>query len=80
MSTLEAIIHEARYIAAELPNITALQDALKKAKEWAAQAEDLLDPHHPFSYLDTLEELVNRGRPIPVRLDLLPQVFYPSSF
>ena len=27
-----------------------------------------------YPYLDVLEELVTRGRPLPVRLDLLPQM------
>ncbi|XP_014675758.1 PREDICTED: lysine-specific demethylase 5C-like [Priapulus caudatus] len=39
MATLEAIIHESRGISVYLPNISALRDALKKAKDWTAKVE-----------------------------------------
>lgn len=39
MATLEAIIHESRGIPLYLPNITALCEALKKAKDWTAKVE-----------------------------------------
>lgn len=123
MATLEAIINEAKGIPAFLPNVSALKDALKKAKDWTYKVETVqvcLQAHHAqvffifhqnstlsyifcsyrseqlvvsllsavhrciwcfdlqnsdsYPYLDALESLVNKGRPIPVRLDQLPQV------
>ncbi|XP_013414674.1 lysine-specific demethylase 5A-like isoform X2 [Lingula anatina] len=73
IQTLEAIINEAKGIPAYLPNVSALKEALRKAKEWTARVEAVQNGEH-YPYLDILESLVNRGRPVPVRLDLLPQV------
>lgn len=39
MATLEAIINEAKGIPAFLPNVSALKDALKKAKDWTQKVE-----------------------------------------
>ena len=39
LTTLEAIIHEARGIPAYLPNVSALKEALRKAKEWTSRVE-----------------------------------------
>ena len=41
MNTLEAIISESKNIPAYLPNISALMEALRKAKEWTARVETL---------------------------------------
>ncbi|XP_021344161.1 lysine-specific demethylase 5A-like, partial [Mizuhopecten yessoensis] len=73
MATLEAIINEAKGIPAYLPNVTALKDALRKAKDWTVRVENVQNSDS-YPYLDILETLVNKGRPIPVRLDQLPQV------
>ena len=73
MTTLEAIINEAKGIPAFLPNVAALKEAVRKAKEWTAKVDSLQNAEH-YPYLDILEALVNKGRPIPVRLDQLPQV------
>ena len=73
MATLEAIISESRGIPAHLPNITALKDAVKKAKDWVVRVEAIQAAEH-YPYLDVLEAFVTRGRPIPVRLDQLPQL------
>ena len=73
MTTLEAIINEAKGIPAFLPNVSALKEAVRKAKEWASKVEGVQNAEH-YPYLDVLEAIVNKGRPIPVRLDQLPQV------
>ncbi|XP_064633580.1 lysine-specific demethylase 5A-like isoform X2 [Lineus longissimus] len=73
LATLEAIINESKGIPAYLPNVEALKDALKKAKEWTSKV-DSVQNGELYPYLDVLENLVNKGRPIPVRLDQLPQV------
>ena len=79
ISTIEAIISEAKGIPAQLPNVIALKEALKKAKDWISSVEAIQMAEH-YPYLDILEELVNKGRPIPVRLELLPQVGIVTSY
>ncbi|XP_067685038.1 lysine-specific demethylase 5A-like isoform X3 [Haliotis asinina] len=73
MTTLEAIICEAKAIPAYLPNVCALKEAVRKAKEWTVKVEAIQNGDS-YPYLDILENFVNKGRPIPVRLDSLPQV------
>lgn len=64
---------EARNIPAYLPNILALREALHKAKEWTSKV-DAIQSGNSFAYLEQLENLLARGRSIPVRLDRLAQV------
>ncbi|XP_059161364.1 lysine-specific demethylase 5A-like isoform X2 [Physella acuta] len=73
LTTLEAIIAEARNIPAHLPNIASLREAVKKAKEWIQKVEAIQSVEQ-YAYLEVLEGLVAKGRPIPVRLDQLPQL------
>ncbi|RUS89616.1 hypothetical protein EGW08_002634 [Elysia chlorotica] len=70
LTTLEAIIAEARNIPAFLPNIASLREAVKKAKEWVQKVEGIQSVEQ-YAYLEVLEGLVSKGRPIPVRLDQL---------
>lgn len=51
----------------------ALKEALIQAKQWNSDVDTLNAADH-YPYLDALEELVNKGRPIPVRLEFLSQV------
>ncbi|XP_012946958.1 lysine-specific demethylase 5A isoform X2 [Aplysia californica] len=73
LTTLEAIIAEARNIPAFLPNIASLREAVKKAKEWIQKVESIQSVEQ-YAYLEVLEGLVAKGRPVPVRLDQLPQL------
>ncbi|XP_051885894.1 lysine-specific demethylase 5A isoform X2 [Pristis pectinata] len=73
MATLDGIINEAKNIPAYLPNVLVLKEALQKAKDWMAKVE-VIQKGSCNAYLDQLESLLARGRPIPVRLDPLPQV------
>merc|ERR1712079_711254 len=50
-----------------------LQDSCRRAREWWARAEALQKPEN-YPYLDTLEALVGKGRPLPIRLDPLNQL------
>lgn len=75
MSTIEVIVNEARAIPAELPNVKKLKEALRKAQDWLSTVENMHKGEH-YPYLDVLEELVNRGKPLPMRLEPLPQVSY----
>ncbi|KAK6176380.1 hypothetical protein SNE40_014678 [Patella caerulea] len=73
MATLEGIINESKVIPAYLPNVSALKEAVRKAREWSNKVDSIQNgDSHP--YVDVLESLVNKGRPIPVRLDVLPQI------
>ncbi|XP_065066766.1 lysine-specific demethylase 5A-like isoform X2 [Rhopilema esculentum] len=73
VSTIVAIVREATKFKVILPNINTLKEALENVRDWAQKVERIQnDVNYP--YLDVLEELVARGRPLPVRLDLLPQM------
>ena len=41
ITTLEAIVNEARHIPAYLPNVTALEDAMHKAHEWTSKVDSI---------------------------------------
>ncbi|XP_078529835.1 lysine-specific demethylase 5A isoform X2 [Lissotriton helveticus] len=73
LSALEAMVNECKNIPAFLPNVIALKEALNGAKDWTAKVEAIQNGTH-YAYLDQLESLLAKGRLIPVRLDLLPQV------
>lgn len=73
LTALEQIVEEAKPMAGFLPSVIALQDAARKAREWTSKVDALQAGEH-YPYLEVLESLVSRGRPIPVRLDILPQL------
>ncbi|KAK7826285.1 hypothetical protein U0070_021299 [Myodes glareolus] len=73
MANLENIVNEAKNIPAFLPNVLSLKEALQKAREWTAKVEAIQSGSN-YAYLEQLESLSAKGRPIPVRLDALPQV------
>ncbi|XP_069084234.1 lysine-specific demethylase 5A isoform X4 [Pleurodeles waltl] len=73
LSALEAMVNECKHIPAFLPNVIALKEALNGAKDWTSKVEAIQNGTH-YAYLDQLESLLAKGRLIPVRLDLLPQV------
>ncbi|XP_005637389.2 lysine-specific demethylase 5A isoform X1 [Canis lupus baileyi] len=73
VASLESIVNEAKNIPAFLPNILSLKEALQKAREWTAKVEAIQSGSN-YAYLEQLESLSAKGRPIPVRLDALPQV------
>jgi histone demethylase JARID1 len=53
--------------------VNALKEALKKGKEWSERVDKIQNDDY-YPYYDILEALVMRGRPIPVRLEQLPQM------
>ncbi|XP_024080260.1 lysine-specific demethylase 5A isoform X3 [Terrapene carolina triunguis] len=73
MMALESIVNEAKNIPAYLPNVLALREALQRARDWTAKVEAIQNCSN-YAYLEQLENLSAKGRPIPVRLDALPQV------
>ncbi|NXN20599.1 KDM5B demethylase, partial [Nycticryphes semicollaris] len=73
LSSLVAAVKEIEEIPAYLPNGVALKDAVQKAKDWLQEVE-ALQVGGRVPVLDTLVELVSRGRSIPVHLDYLPRL------
>ena len=71
LSEVEALVGEGEAISSGLPSLSTLKEAVRKAKEWLSKAEGLKHPDN-YPYLDSLESLVARGRPLPVRLEPLP--------
>ncbi|KAG8170945.1 hypothetical protein JTE90_027093, partial [Oedothorax gibbosus] len=73
LSALESVVRDASNISVFLPNVLQLTDAVRKAKEWLHKVQAIQNGiHNP--YLDILEHLVVRGRPLPVRLEQLAQI------
>ena len=70
---VERLIREGEAISSGLPSLSVLREAMRKAKEWMAKAKSLrltgsqADP--AFPYLETLEALVAKGRPLPIKLE-----------
>uniref|UniRef100_A0A8C0BD80 [histone H3]-trimethyl-L-lysine(4) demethylase n=1 Tax=Buteo japonicus TaxID=224669 RepID=A0A8C0BD80_9AVES len=73
LSSLVPAVKEIEEIPAYLPNGVALKDAVQKAKDWLQEVE-ALQVGGRVPVLDTLAELVTRGRSIPVHLDYLPRL------
>ncbi|TRY70876.1 hypothetical protein TCAL_02904 [Tigriopus californicus] len=70
MTDVERLVKEGDAISQGLPGLSALKDALRKAREWWSRAESLQHPDN-YPYLDTLDALVAKGRPLPIKLDPL---------
>jgi histone demethylase JARID1 len=87
LSDVERLVREGESLSGGLPSLSVLREALRKSKEWLARARAIKQPSQSqaaaqqaanndstFPYLETLESLVARGRPLPVKLDLLPNL------
>lgn len=68
---VENLVKEGDGISGGLPNLTKLKDAVSKAKEWLEKAKISANSDN-FPFLDTLEQLVAKGRPLPIKLEQLP--------
>ena len=64
---------EGEAISGGLPNLAKLKDSVSKAKEWLDKAKTLANGEN-FPFLDTLEQLVAKGRPLPIKLEQLPNL------
>uniref|UniRef100_A0A8C9F4J3 [histone H3]-trimethyl-L-lysine(4) demethylase n=1 Tax=Pavo cristatus TaxID=9049 RepID=A0A8C9F4J3_PAVCR len=73
LSSLVVAVKEIEEIPAYLPSGAALKDAVQKAQDWLQEVE-ALQVGGRVPVLDTLVELVTRGRAIPVHLDYLPRL------
>ncbi|KAG9333773.1 hypothetical protein JZ751_010216 [Albula glossodonta] len=73
VDTLVAAVQEVEGIPACLPNCLLLKDSVSRAREWLREAETLqLGGRIPV--LDSLSDMVLRGRAIPVHLDPLARL------
>eukprot|EP00096_Caligus_rogercresseyi_P011047 TRINITY_DN422_c0_g1_i1.p1 TRINITY_DN422_c0_g1~~TRINITY_DN422_c0_g1_i1.p1 ORF type:complete len:1514 (+),score=534.84 TRINITY_DN422_c0_g1_i1:112-4653(+) len=70
LEEIEAIVKEGEEIGGHLPSLGPLKDAARKARELTSKAQVLKEPDN-YPYLDCLELLVAKGRPLPVRLEFL---------
>merc|ERR1711915_690269 len=70
---VERLVKEGESLSTALPVLEKLKESCRKAREWWARAEALQKPEN-YPYLDTLEALVGKGRPLPIRLDPLNQL------
>lgn len=73
LSSLATAVKEMEEIPAYLPNGTVLKDSVQKARDWV-QDVDALQAGGRVPVLETLIELVARGRSIPVHLNSLPRL------
>ncbi|XP_070624876.1 lysine-specific demethylase 5B isoform X3 [Bos indicus] len=73
LNSLAAVVKEIEEIPAHLPNGAALKDSVQRARDWLQEVE-ALQAGGRVPVLDTLVELVTRGRCIPVHLPSLPRL------
>lgn len=69
----ESMLSKSHDIPVIIPLVETVTETIQLAKQWTAQAQHVQvtdkDPHY-----DTLKELLSSSRPLPVRLDHLPQI------
>lgn len=71
LNEVERLVRDGEAISNSLPSLATLKDATRKAKEWLTKADSLLRNPDNVPYIDSLEALVGRGRPLPVKLEPL---------
>lgn len=71
LSEVERLIKDGDAISEALPTLQTLKEVAKKAKEWLAKSGELSRHPEHKPYMETLETLVTRGRPLPVKLEAL---------
>ena len=64
------IVKEVQLLPTHLPSVVALQDAVKKARDWVGKLEALQKLEYS-PYLEALENLLNKAKPIAIKLDPL---------
>ncbi|GFS49370.1 hypothetical protein NPIL_411092 [Nephila pilipes] len=73
LSVVETVVRDAGNISVHLPNVLQLTEAVRKAKDWLHKVQVIQnETHNP--YLEVLEQLVWKGRPVPIRLEQLSQI------
>ena len=74
MYEVEKLLKEGELISTSLPTLQTLKEAVKKTKEWLTKSEEIVRNPDMFPYLESIEKLVAKGRPLPIRLDPLKQL------
>ena len=64
------IIKEVALLPTYLPSVAALKEAAKKARDWNSRLE-VLQKLEYSPYLEALESLMSKAKPIAIRLDSL---------
>ncbi|XP_075051804.1 lysine-specific demethylase 5B, partial [Mixophyes fleayi] len=73
LGSLTAALREVENVPAYLPSVESLRDVVQRAQEWLQKVETMQTGLR-VPVLDTLAELVNHGRAIPVHLGPLPRL------
>ena len=68
LAEVEKLIKDGDAISDALPTLNILKESAKKAKEWLTKSGELMKHPDHKQYIDVLETLVQRGRPLPVKL------------
>ena len=71
---VEKLLKDAEHISSTLPTLQTLKEAVKKTKEWIQKSDEIVKNPDNFPYLESVEKLVAKGRPLPIRLDALNQL------
>ena len=71
---VEKLLKEGELISNSLPTLQTLKEAVKKTKEWLQKSDEIVKNPDNFPYLESVEKLVVKGRPLPIRLDSLSQL------
>lgn len=73
LSEYEKLLTAAESIEAFLPTEESLRDIVKRAKEWTKMINEIQSGEN-YPYFDTLEEIIKKGRNIPVNLKELERL------
>jgi histone demethylase JARID1 len=73
MSSAELIIKEVALLPTYLPAVGSLKDMLKKARDWISRL-DMLQKLEYSPYLEALESLMTKAKPIAIKLDSLDEL------
>lgn len=73
MSSAELIIKEVALLPTYLPAVGSLKDMLKKARDWISRLE-MLQKLEYSPYLEALESLMTKAKPIAIKLDSLDEL------
>ncbi len=71
LQDVEKLVREGESISGGLPSLSALREAVRKARDWRQRSDAVRSGPDTLPYLETLEALVAKGRPLPVRLEAL---------
>merc|ERR1712061_294904 len=70
---IEKLLKDGELISSTLPTLQTLKEAVKKTKEWLQKSDEIQNSDN-FPYMESVEKLVGKGRPLPIRLDALNQL------